>query len=222
MNIRIATPENMLITQKWSKLCSLEHRNALKLHENVLKLPSPEKCQRTSKFDFGMEPKTTTLHSRSFYITLMHSLCRSMQPVWRKGLPKKGPLQSTLCPTYLLFHISLELNSKENHCGNILHESYHWNFTEITYMGTWNKFLEHVSTFTFKWLNWFCKLAPSAYICYFCENSMIAHSALVMKDTFAPRFASIQWILDSVEFLKNSEIILAKFSSSCVYMLSFS
>ena len=100
--------------------------------------------------------------------------------------------------------------------------SFHWNFTEITYMGTWNKFLEHMSTFTFKWLNWFCKLAPSAHIRYFCENSMIAHSALVMKDTFAPRFASIQWILDSVEFLKNSEVILAKFASSCVYMLSFS
>ena len=49
---------------------------------------------------------------------------------------------------------------------------------------------------------------------------MIAHSALVMKDTFAPRFASIQWILDSVEFLEISEVILAKFSSTYVYMLS--
>ena len=48
-------------------------------------------------------------------------------------------------------------------------------------MGTWIKFLEHVSTFTFKSFNWFCKLAPSAHIRYFCENSMIAHSALVMK-----------------------------------------
>ena len=66
------------------------------------------------------------------------------------------------------------------------------------------------------------QVAPSAHIRYFCENSMIAHSALVMKDTFAPRFASMQLILDSVEFLKNSEVILAKFSSSCVYMLSFS
>ena len=51
---------------------------------------------------------------------------------------------------------------------------------------------------------------------------MIAHSALVMKDAFAPRFASMQWILDSVEFLENSKVILAKFSSSCVDMLSFS
>ena len=59
-------------------------------------------------------------------------------------------------------------------------------------MGTWNNFLEHVSTFTFKSLNRFCKLAPSAHIRYFGENSMIAHSALVMKDTFAQRFASIQ------------------------------
>ena len=31
---------------------------------------------------------------------------------------------------------------------------------------------------------------------------MIAHAALVMKATFAPRFSSIQWILDSVEFFK--------------------
>ena len=46
------------------------------------------------------------------------------------------------------------------------------------------------------------QLAPSAYIRYFCENSMIAHSAFVMKDTFAPRFASIQWILDCRIFEK--------------------
>ena len=89
-------------------------------------------------------------------------------------------------------------------------------------MGTWNKILEHVSTFTFKSLNWFCKLASSAHIRYFCENSMIARAALKLKDTFAPRFASIQSVLDSVEFLENSEVILAKISSSCVYILSFS
>ena len=59
-------------------------------------------------------------------------------------------------------------------------------------MGTWNKFLEHVSTFTFNSLNWFCKLALRAPISNLCENSMIAQAALVMKDTFAPRFASIQ------------------------------
>ena len=51
---------------------------------------------------------------------------------------------------------------------------------------------------------------------------MIAHAALVMKDTFAPRFASIQSVLDCVEFLENDEVILAKFSSSCIYMLSLS
>ena len=66
------------------------------------------------------------------------------------------------------------------------------------------------------------KLAPSAHISYFCENSMIDHAALVVTDTFAPVFASIQWILDSVDFLENSEVILAKFSSSQVYMLSLS
>ena len=59
-------------------------------------------------------------------------------------------------------------------------------------MGTLSKFLEHVSTSTFKSLNWFCKLAQSAHISYFSENSMIAYSAFVVKDTFASQFASIQ------------------------------
>ena len=88
-------------------------------------------------------------------------------------------------------------------------------------MGTWNKFLEHVSTFTFNSLNWFCKRTPSVHIRN-SENSMIAHSSLVLTDTFAPEFTSIQCIQDFVEFLENSEVILAKFSSSWVSMLSLS
>ena len=68
----------------------------------------------------------------------------------------------------------------------------------------------------------FYKIVLTVIICHFCEKSMIAHAALVLKDTFAPRFASIQAILDPVEFLENYEVILAKFSSSCCYMLSFS
>ena len=39
------------------------------------------------------------------------------------------------------------------------------------------------------------------------KNSMIAHTALVVKDTFAQRFASMQSILDSAEFLENYEVI---------------
>ena len=38
---------------------------------------------------------------------------------------------------------------------------------------------------------------------------MIAHAALLLKDTFTPRFASIQSILDSVDFYANNEEILA-------------
>ena len=69
----------------------------------------------------------------------------------------------------------------------------------------------------------FCKLVQSANIRYFCENSMMAHAALVLKDTFTLRSASMQSILDSVDFfLENYEIILAKCSSSCVYILSLS
>ena len=50
---------------------------------------------------------------------------------------------------------------------------------------------------------------------------MIAHAALELKDTFATRLASIKSVLDSVEILENYEVILAKFSSSCIYMLFF-
>ena len=64
----------------------------------------------------------------------------------------------------------------------------------------------------------FYKIVLSAIMCHFCEKLMIAYAELVLKDTFAPRFPSIQAILDSVEFLENYEMILAKFSS----MLSFS
>ena len=79
--------------------------------------------------------------------------------------------------------------------------------------------MEHVSTFTFNSLTCFCKLDQSAQIRYFCENSMIAHAALVPNDTFTPWFASIQSILD---FLENYEVILAKFLCSCSLKLSFS
>ena len=68
----------------------------------------------------------------------------------------------------------------------------------------------------------FYKLVLSAHIRYFCEISMIARAALKLKDTFATRFASIQSVLDSVEFLKNYEVILAKLLSSCIYMSSLS
>ena len=51
---------------------------------------------------------------------------------------------------------------------------------------------------------------------------MIAQVALGLNDTFASRFASIQAILDSKEFLENYEVILAQYSSSCCCMLSFS
>ena len=50
---------------------------------------------------------------------------------------------------------------------------------------------------------------------------MKARATLVLKDAFAPRFASIQTILDSVEYLENYDVILAKFSSSCCYIFFF-
>ena len=38
---------------------------------------------------------------------------------------------------------------------------------------------------------------------------MIAEAALVLKDLCAPRFASMQRILDPVKYLENYEVILA-------------
>ena len=66
------------------------------------------------------------------------------------------------------------------------------------------------------------KIVLSPLICHFCEKSMIAHAALILKDTFVHRFESIHEILDPVEFLENYEVMLAKFLSPCCYMLSFS
>ena len=60
------------------------------------------------------------------------------------------------------------------------------------------------------------------FYCHFCEKWMIAHAALALKDAFTPQFASIQGILDSVDFFLNYEGILPKFASSCCYMLLFS
>ena len=54
------------------------------------------------------------------------------------------------------------------------------------------------------------KLVQIAHIRYFCENSMMAHAALVLNDTSTPQFASIKSSLDCVDFLDNYEVILAK------------
>ena len=57
-------------------------------------------------------------------------------------------------------------------------------------------------TFTFNSLTWFFKLTQTRIHYFFFENSMIAHTALVLYDTFASRFASIPSILDSLYLLK--------------------
>ena len=49
----------------------------------------------------------------------------------------------------------------------------------------------------------FYKIDLSALICRFCEKSMIAHAASVVKDAFTPQCTSKQAILDSVDFVKN-------------------
>ena len=52
------------------------------------------KSKKTSKtcqkFDFGMEPKITTLHPTCFEIIAIHSICRCNLPVWRRIFLKKG------------------------------------------------------------------------------------------------------------------------------------
>ena len=100
--------------------------------------------------------------------------------------------------------------------------SYHWIFTEITYMCTLNKYAKPCEWIESESRHMLYKIDLSALICHFFEKSMIARAALVLKDAFAPLFASIHTILDSVEFLENFEVILANFSSSCFYVLSLS
>ena len=69
-----------------------------------------------------------------------------------------------------------------------------------TNKSTLNKIAERVSTFTCNSITLFCKLVQSVHICYFCENSMMARTALVPKDAFASRFASMQAIPDPMTF----------------------
>ena len=100
--------------------------------------------------------------------------------------------------------------------------SYHWIFTEITYTCTLNKYAKPCEWIESESRHMFYKIDQSALICHFSEKSMIARAALVLKDAFAPHFASIHTILDSVEFFENFEVILANFSSSCFHVLSLS
>ena len=52
------------------------------------------KSKKTSKtrqkFDFGMEPKITTLLPTCFWIIAIHLVCRCSLPVWRRSFLKKG------------------------------------------------------------------------------------------------------------------------------------
>ena len=60
------------------------------------------KSKKTSKarqkFDFGMEPKVTTLLPTCFKIIAMHSVCRCSFPVWRRSFLKKGTPRDLFWP----------------------------------------------------------------------------------------------------------------------------
>ena len=86
----------------------------------------------------------------------------------------------------------------------------------------WDQCLQNLScfrTFEFRTSPF---LLVSAQMSQFWEKLIITQAALALKDRFAPRCARIQTILDFGAFLENYEVILAKFSSSCCFMLSFS
>ena len=76
------------------------HLTELKSIEIALKFPkmSPKRPKTRQKFDFGMEPKITTLLPTCFWIIAMHSVCRCSLPVWRKSLLKKGTPVTYFCP----------------------------------------------------------------------------------------------------------------------------
>ena len=100
----------------------------------------------------------------------------------------------------------------QNQCS----ASYHRSIKEITYMGTLNKF-----TTPCEWVDT-CKFVLSALIRHFCEKSTIAGTALALKDAFAPTICKHTGNSGLCDFLENYLVILAKFSSSCLYMFSFS
>ena len=84
-------------------------------------------------------------------------------------------------------------------------------FTEITDMGTSNTFAKTRELNENECRYMIYKTVLSALICHFCENSMLAHAALVLKDnrTTIGIFGKLRG---------NSR----KMSCSCCYMLSFS
>ena len=86
--------------------------------EIALKYAKMTKSKKTSKtrqkFDFGMEPKITTLNPTCFYIIAMHSICPCSLPVWRSCFLKKGtPLWPILAPPWI--HPWADLAEKQQH-----------------------------------------------------------------------------------------------------------
>ena len=75
------------------------------------------------------------------------------------------------------------------------------NFQRNDKLGHFEQFCRTCVYFHFQ----FTYIVLSNFFKVFCENSMRAYPALVLKDTFTPRFLSIQSILDSVDY----EVILA-------------
>ena len=60
------------------------------------------KSKKTSKtrqkFDFGMDPKITTLLPTCLWIIAMHSVCCCSLPVWRRRFLKKGTPHDLFLP----------------------------------------------------------------------------------------------------------------------------
>ena len=60
------------------------------------------KSKKTSKtrqkFDFGMEPKITTILPACFWVIAMHSVCRCSLLVWRRSFLKNGTPRDLFLP----------------------------------------------------------------------------------------------------------------------------
>ena len=59
---------------------------------------SKKRSKTRQNFDFGMEPKTTTLFPTCFYIIHMHLVFCCSLPVWRRSFLKKGTIRDLFCP----------------------------------------------------------------------------------------------------------------------------
>ena len=95
----------------WYDILIVQHHNVyhvlclnkyIYIYMNASKILSlPWEQWTRQKYDFGMKPKTTTLHPTCFKIIAMHSICCYSLPVWRRSFLKKGTQWPISAPLWI-------------------------------------------------------------------------------------------------------------------------